>query len=345
MPQSVPEPLRLGLIGAGAVTELHHLPAIAASPAVTAAAIVDPDERRAADLARRFAIPTVAAAAEAVAGSIDAAIVAAPNHLHAAITIAMLERGVPVLVEKPMALSAAECDAMIAAAARGGAVLAVGLEFRFFDSTAHVRRLLESGILGRLDSFELRLGVVPRWPFASDTFLRRETAGGGVLADYGVHLLDLLLVWLGELEVAAYRDDARGGVEADCEIELRAGPAAAPGFAELSRSRNLRNTCVFTGSRARLEVGLWEPDPLIAVRLQGARDEMDLAGRARRRDVAVGDDGGLDFHRAFVRQIEDFAAAVRAGGSPRVPGAEGRRSVALVEACYAVRRPLELPWE
>jgi predicted dehydrogenase len=181
---------------------------------------------------------------------------------------------------------------------------------------------------------------VPRWPFASDTFLRRETAGGGVLMDYGVHLLDLLLAWLGDLQVDAYRDDARGGVEADCEIEVRAADGVR-GAIELSRTRDLRNTCRFTGRRAVLEVALWDPDPAIRLRLAGDSERIELVGRSRR----GGDDAGVDFHRAFVRQIDDFAAAVRGRRSPRVPGVEGRRSVAAIETCYRLRRPLELPWE
>jgi predicted dehydrogenase len=239
-----------------------------------------------------------------------------------------------------MAPTSAECDAMLAAAARGGAALAVGLEFRFFDATEVVRDLLAGPLLGPLEAFDLRLGVVPRWPFASDALLRRETAGGGVLADYGIHLLDQLLVWLGDLEVVSYRDDARGGVEADCEIELRRSAGGARGIAEISRSRDLRNSCVFRAARATLEVGLWDPDPEITLRAsEGA--PLALSGRARRHDGGE----GLDFHAAFVRQLADFAAAVRRERAPRVPGAEGRRSVALVESCYAARRPLEYAWE
>src|SRR4029079_2627700 len=111
-----------------------------------------------------------------------------------------------------------------------------------------VRNLLRDGLLGEIRGFDLRQGVIPRWPFATDFLLKKEMAGGGVLADFGVHVLDLLLWWLGDLNPTDYRADALGGVEWDCEMTLTTG-AGITGKVEISRTRNLRNTCVFEGER------------------------------------------------------------------------------------------------
>jgi predicted dehydrogenase len=94
---------------------------------------------------------------------------------------------------------------------------------------------------------------------------------------------------------------------------------------------------VFEGERATLEVGIWDPDP--EIRLSIADREVSLAGRARREGGA-----GLAFTDAFVRQLDDFAGAIREGREPFVPGREGRRSLDLIEACYAQRQFLALPW-
>jgi predicted dehydrogenase len=333
--------VRFAIVGCGAVAAGHYLPALAASAAAEAALLVDRDRERARALAARWGVPAVAADPREVPGRAEAAVVALPNHLHAPVARELLAAGVHVLVEKPMALSTADCDAMIAAADAGGARLTVGLQFRFFDSTRLVADLLGSGLLGRLERFDLRLGVVSRWPFASDFVLRRESAGGGVLVDYGVHVLDLLLHWLGDWAEVRYRDDALGGLECDCELELamRAGVA---GRVEISRARDLANTCRFTCERGRLEVGIWDPDPPVVLALDG--DEFALAGRARRPAATGSAGGGLDFTGAFRRQLDDFAAAVRGGREPAITGREGRRSIALIEACYAARAPLALPW-
>ncbi|HYN22849.1 MAG TPA: hypothetical protein VE078_17950, partial [Thermoanaerobaculia bacterium] len=81
----------------------------------------------------------------------------------------------------------------------------------------------------------------------------------------------------------------------------------------------------------------WDPDPRIVLRFGGR--EISLAGQARAAGVSK-----LTFEDVFVRQIDDFADAIRRGRAPLVSGLEGRKSLALIEACYAARRPLDLPW-
>jgi predicted dehydrogenase len=332
--------VRLAVVGCGAVAQIHHLPAIVASDRVEAAVLVDADEKRARALAERFGVSEVATDFKDLPGKVEAAVVALPNSLHAPVSIDLLRRGVHVLVEKPMAMNVRECDEMIDAARAGRAVLAVGLDFRFFDASLFVRNLLRDGLIGEIRRFDLRQGVIPRWPFATDFLLKKETAGGGVLADFGVHVLDLLLWWLGDLTATDYRDDAMGGVESDCEMSL-ATPTGIQGEVEVSRTRTLRNTCIFEGERAKLEVGVWDPDP--EIRLSIAGSEVSLAGHARG-DMGSKTGSALNFTDVFVRQIDDFARAIRLRREPFIPGAEGRRSLALIEDCYGRRQPLELPW-
>ncbi len=336
MTPSPPRKVRLAIVGCGAVTAIHHLPAVHASRHAEVTLLVDQDRARAEALARRYGVPEVATDARAVAGKAEGAIVALPNHLHAPVSIDLLSRGIHVLVEKPMALDLAEADAMIDTARTWSALLGVGLEFRFFDGSRFVHDLLRDGLLGPIRRFDLRQGVIPRWPFATDFMLRKEMAGGGVLADFGVHVLDLLLWWLGDWESVEYRDDAAGGVESDCEMTL-AMRSGARGTVEVSRTRNLRNTCFLEGDRGRLEVGIWDPDPVLRLHLEGS--EVVMEGRGRR-----GEAGALTMAGAFVRQVDDFAEAIRTPRETFIPGAEGRRSLALIRACYEQRRPLVLPW-
>lgn len=331
-----PPKLRLAVIGCGAVASIHHLPAIAASERVEAVVLVDADAGRAKALAERFGVAETATDYRAVVGRVDGAVIALPNSLHAPVAVDLLRQGVPVLVEKPMAVNGREADEMIAASEASGAVLAVGLDFRFFDASVFVRDLLRDGLIGPVRRFDLRQGVITRWPFASNFILKKETAGGGVLADFGVHVLDLLLWWLGDWTEVEYWDDAQGGLESDCDIRLTMRSGAI-GAVEISRTRNLRNSCIFEGERATLEAGVWHNDP--EIRLSIAGSEISLAGHARKSDNV-----SLEFREAFIRQINDFAAAITEKREPFIPGREGRRSLDLIDACYAKRRFLELPW-
>jgi predicted dehydrogenase len=197
-----------------------------------------------------------------------------------------------------------------------------------------VKEILDAGVLGRITHVDMREGGVFGWKVASDFMFRRES-GGGVLADIGIHTLDLLLWWLGDATDVAYRDDARGGVEADCELRLELASGASA-VVELSRLRRMRNSYVVTGERGTLEIGIGV-DP--EIRIGTGSDVFSLQGNALR---AGRRDGSL--HAVFERQLADFVQAIESNAPPFVPGTEGARAVRLIEACRRVRELLVHPW-
>jgi predicted dehydrogenase len=320
-------------VGCGAVTERYHLPALLASPDVQLAAFVDPTLERARALAARAGAPLALASHEELPGRVDAAIVAVPNAFHESVAVPLLQAGVHVLVEKPMARTVAECDRMLAAAV--GTVLAVGHDFRHFPVARFARELFAAELLGPVRRVDASQSAGGRWPSASTAALS-PTAGGGVLLDFGIHLFDLLQWWLGPLQAREYRDDAEGGIESECECRL-ALEGGTPVNVTLSRTRALRDTVVVECERGSVELGVFEP---AVVRLTLAGGTRELAG-------LVPDP---EFERAplravFARQLADFVSAIGIGGTPLVRGEEGRRAVALAEACYRLKQPLRMPWD
>jgi len=249
--------IRIGIIGCGAVTEIGHLPAVAANPNCTLTALVDRNQSRLELLAKRGRPEFTSEDYRDCFGKIDAAILALPHNLHAPVAIDLLSNGIDVLVDKPMAMSASECDAMMEAAKSGNRMLAVGLMRRNLYSAQMARSFIESGMLGAIRSFHFAEGGIYNWPVTSDFFFKRQTAGGGVLLDTGAHTLDLLLWWLGDVASFEYFDDtvAENGVEADCLMRLTM-KSGAEGTVELSRTRNLRNTAIIVGENADMEVDL-----------------------------------------------------------------------------------------
>lgn len=327
--------LRIGVVGCGAVTERYHLPALLSSPEVQVVAFVDRTVERAGALAVRAGGAVALASHGDLVGRADAALVAVPNALHEPVASDLLRAGLHVLVEKPMARSTAECDRMLAAASGAGVVLAVGHDFRQYPVARYARELFASGLLGAVRRVDVRQSSGAGWPAVSTAVLSPE-AGGGVLIDFGVHLLDLLLWWLGDLRVTAYRDDAAGGVESECECEMELGTGATVRM-ELSRTRSMRDTAIVECERGTIELGVFDP---AVIRLTVAGASAALAG-------AVPDQ---EFERAplrtvFARQLADFVDAVRAQREPLVPGWQGRRAVALVESCYGLKQPLRRPWD
>lgn len=329
------ERVRLGVVGCGAVAERYHLPALLASPEVEIVAFVDASIERARRLAARAGAPLALSSHRDLDGRVDAALVALPNALHEQVSIDLLQAGVHVLVEKPMARSVEECDRMLAAAAAAGAVLAVGHDFRHFPIARRVHELFAAGLMGAVRCVDIRQGAGSRWPSVGAEALV-PAAGGGVLLTFGVHMLDLLSWWLGPLRVVRYRDDAVGGVEAecDCELELESG---APAHLELSRRRGMRDTAVIECERGTLEIGIYDP-ALLRVTLDAAQPPL------------IGTVPDPEFDQApmrtvFARQLADFVGAVRGERAPLVSGHAGRAAVAAVEACYSIRQPLRRPWD
>ena len=268
------QPARVALVGCGAVAETFHLPALAAA-GVTPALLADPSRERLQQVASGQTWPTVERYSERL-DDFDAAILSTPHSLHAPLAIDLLEHGKHVLVEKPMALTTAECRAMIAAADNAGVTLTVGLIRRYRNLNRWAKALLDAGALGEITSFEFTEGFSYNWRVTTDSFWRREKSGGGVLVDSGAHTLDLLTWWLGEVAEVDYRDDSRGGVEADCFLELKLA-SGATGTVELSRTRNLGGAAIIRGTRGAIALDFFadelhaEPSALLDFRDSGCK--------------------------------------------------------------------------
>src|SRR6202008_4827154 len=115
--------------------------------------------------------------------------------------------GKHVFMEKPLAITAADCERVAKAADAKGVVLSVGLLRRYLHVTRWTKALIESGTLGDITSFDVREGFVFNWDISTDAALRPNLSGGGVLMDTGAHTIDLVSWWLGDVDSLEYRDD------------------------------------------------------------------------------------------------------------------------------------------
>jgi predicted dehydrogenase/nucleoside-diphosphate-sugar epimerase len=326
--------MKLAIIGCGAVTEKCYLPALQQIDGIQTIFLIDKNYLRAKMLASQYNVPYISDNYTDIIGKVDAAIIALPHSLHAPVSIVLLRQGIHVLVEKPMALNQEECKAMISAAEEGNSILAVGLIRRFLYSARWVKAILDNNLLGEIKTFDFREGYVYNWPTVSDSFFRKEIAGGGVLIDTGAHTLDLLLWWLGDFEEFEYYDDNYGNVEANCKLHLIL-KSGAKGIVELSRVRKLRNTAIIQGSKGKIEVSLCgnhiiaEPKDILNFEVSGIKGSN------------MPNQSILDL---FVLQLKDWINAIKTKTQPFVLGQEGARAIALIEACYRSRKLLSLPW-
>ena len=212
-------PLRAILLGFGLAGRVFHAPLIDSTPGIEVAAVVTADrERRKAAEVRCPGAEVLSSSAEAWerAADLDVAIVATPNRTHVPLSEAALSAGLHVVVDKPLATTAAAGRALAAAAAQQDLMLSVFHNRRWDGDFLTVRDLIDRGALGSVTRFESRFerwrpSIRPGWRELPDA-----EEGGGVLLDLGSHLIDQALQLFGRAhEVYAEIDRRRPGAQAD----------------------------------------------------------------------------------------------------------------------------------
>jgi predicted dehydrogenase len=207
------DPVRIGVVGAGAIAQLAHLPVLGKMRGARLVAVCDNDRPKARALADRFDIPDVYTDIEDLLEEeeIRAVVVATPNHLHEPHVLSAIAAGKDVLCERPLALTAKGVERIISAAARAGRKVFVANNHRFRSDVQALAGFLRGGELGKLTG--IRAGAYHHRRAEQGWRQRRAEAGGGAFFDYGLPLLDLAL-WLADFplpeRVVAHMDRGSG---------------------------------------------------------------------------------------------------------------------------------------
>lgn len=188
---------RIGIVGAGIIGGSHKN-AIMKNSDCCLAAVCDTIIEKAKSLTEGTDVPVFTDYKEMAENvKLDAVILNLPHFLHKEVTIYFLEKKIPVLVEKPMANTVEECDAMIAAAQKANSILAVGHVQRYFDAYRALREIIAEEKLGKLCLITETRNIYyfnekrPKW------FLNKAKAGGGIIMNYGAHSIDKILYTTG----------------------------------------------------------------------------------------------------------------------------------------------------
>jgi predicted dehydrogenase len=210
--------VRIGVVGAGAIAQIAHLPALARLRGAELVALCDNDGPKARALAERFNVADVFTDIEDLLefDELDAVIISTPNHLHEPHVLSALAAKVHVLCERPLALTSRGVERILSAAARADRKVAVANNHRFRSDVQAVSSFLRGGELGKLVG--IRAGhYQPRRPPDGWRF-RRAEAGGGAFIEHGLPLLDLAL-WLGDfpepVRVSAHMERGRAASAVD----------------------------------------------------------------------------------------------------------------------------------
>jgi predicted dehydrogenase len=249
---------------------------------------------------------------------VDAVLVATPNANHCEVAVRALAAGRHVLVDKPMACTTVDADAMIAAADVSGAILVPFQNTRFAAPFVAARECVASGRIGTVTGFRAAFGHAgpQEWASRADWFFDAAKAGGGCLMDLGVHVIDLLRAVTDDdiVAVAALCNGRRGDVEADAQVLARLASGAIGSIhASWSSSSGPDHQLTVVGTDATLHLD--RRTPLTLLGLDGARERLELP-----------DTTGSP--------LDELIAAIRGERAPSVTAADGRAAVAVVEAAY-----------
>ena len=302
--------MRVAVIGVGHLGR-HHARILAAMPGVELVAVVDTNEPRAREIAGAHGTRAIGDAA-ALDGLVDAVVVATPTASHAAVAAPFLEAGIAVLVEKPLARSLAEADALVALARARGATLAVGHTERFNPAVEAARPLLTAPrfIEGH------RLGTFPDRSLDID-----------VVFDLMIHDIDVVLSIVPS-PVAA--------------IDAVGVPVLTPRIDIANVRLRFDNGCIANLTASRIsrdrtrKIRFFQPESYVAVDF--AAQELEVWRLVRPPAGVPSIQGGpMEVVRAepLARELEDFVAAVRERRDAAVTGEAGRHALELAERITA----------
>ena len=338
------EPVSFGILGSGFMSRTYaealknHVP----SGRLVAVALGS----RAAQLADDYGVPAEASADRLLArDDVEAVIIGTPHSTHLALTQQAAAAGKHVYIEKPMALTVAECDGMIAACRDAGVLLTVNKVTRYRESPSAAKRLIDEGRIGQLRMVRVTSSVIGHLP--DDHKWAKDPGEGGGWLDMGVHLFDALR-WFtdsdADIVFASVKDFAGEGLRRSgmAELVMKNGVMAQVWISMEMPSPGIgsQSQWLFVGSD-----GIVESDSYGKVRLgrgEGWEDVYEMPPFGLNSDTI-----SPVRLKAFAAQVEDFAHAIREGRQPKTPASEGRKAVELVEATArssetgeAVRLPL-----
>ena len=335
--------IRIAIAGAGAIAERAHIPALRSVADAQIVAI----QSRTADKAERVAgaiWPDDAGRPNAYSDfdemlareRPDAVGIFTPNYLHCEFAVRALEAGAHVLVEKPMAPTAAAARKMVDAAAKARRVLMVAMQRRFGGVERAIKDALANGAIGKPLFIRARLshGGPNSWVPGQKWFTMASEAGGGAMLDLGVHVADLAIWFMGEIDSVS----GQVGILAK-QIEVDDTGAMILHFK--------------SGALGVVEASWSSMPPLSALEIYGSEGRV-MAGYPRNdisilkadgspapgfsRDEVMSRFDPRDLLAPFRELASNFAGAIQGRVKPSPDGNDGLRAVEAVEACYRSSR-------
>lgn len=343
-------PIRIGLIGAGAIMRLSHGPVISKSRDAELAAVFDPDSERAKAIAADFggrAFDDLEAMLDK--GGVEAVVVATPNRFHADGVVAAAAHGKHVFCEKPLAIDVADCRRMIEACEQAGTVLQVGFNQRFWSQVQIAKGLVDAGFIGKVHQMRsIYSEKSTAYPAATRYRYDLAQSGGATIIDLTIHRIDLARYLVGDFaSVFAELAHSEMDEKVDDNVWLLARFASGTrGCLSGNRySPAIGDGTDLYGTEGTIHIASETLNPFNAAPLavyteKSAKDLPEVLREAHYPDAWWKSfDGGWitvkpPRRSPYEAQLKSFCDAIRAGRQAVVSGDDGLKAQEVVQAAY-----------
>jgi predicted dehydrogenase len=318
--------LRVSIIGAGQAGERHAV-GFAATAGAKLVGIADVMEARATKLASRFDAKAFTDWREMLSAGLDILVVSLPHNMHVEPALAAAERGVHVLMEKPLATTLEDAKKIVEACKSANVKLTISFVHRFREELQLARRWLDEGQLGRPQILRETMNGqrghhLPKW------VTQKKVAGGGVLMYSAIHGLDRLR-WLAGSEVVSVTAQTRH-YSTDSEVED--GVVALLNFASGATATLCANAPVYRAQPAHWDTEIYGDKGMLRLRTrQWAELSNDHCSEHVDTEKISSEQGP---HYNFARQAKEFITAIREDREPFITGGDGLKSLELALAIY-----------
>lgn len=329
------KPVTLGFVGCGRIAQTRHLPALSKLPQARVLALSDVDSPSLQRVADQFGVQRRYAKFEEMLDDddIEAVALCTPVGLHVPFSLAVLEAGKHLFVEKPLALDPSESLKLVNKAEASSKVAMVGFNLRWHRLVRQAKALLQSGSLGDLKMVSTTLISATRNSHDNPPWRNKRELGGGVLVEQAIHHFDLWRFLLqdevDEVFAAAVNDDESAAITARMASGLLVSSVFSDGTAN-------ENELLICGKQARLRLSCYHFDGFEIISAMDHPGDLKVrikkAGLLMRQSpLAVSQFfQGSDFVASYKNEWCHFIECVRGGQTPEASLKDGHRSIQIL---------------
>jgi predicted dehydrogenase len=322
--------VRVAMVGAGGISQVVRIPILKKMEDVDLVAICDIDESKASLIADKFSIKSVYDDIEYLLKQekLDGIFICTPNNMHYPMALAVLQQGIPALIEKPVALNATQAKKIAKKAADSKTKVLVGMNNRFRSDAMILKNFLEQNELGK--PFYVKTGWLKKWnrqPYQSWLY-DVKISGGGVIMDLGIQLIDLVLWLLGKPQIktirAYFNTAAPEGKAEDSALVIIETANQVVITLEVAWRMHMEKDIIYTNVFGRKGSALLNP----------LRLYKDMHGNLVN-VTPVLDEANVDLYmNAFEKEIRNFIDVIKGAAEPVTPMEDGVYIMEVMDALY-----------